>query len=72
MHPALATALTRFATRGDRDHETVPPLYEAIDPEALESVLESPGTVTVRFEYAGYDVVIRSDAYEREMIDEGQ
>jgi len=37
--------------------ELSPPLYEAIDPEALDSVFRPSGaSVTVRFEYNGYVV----------------
>ncbi|NKE37961.1 hypothetical protein GWG54_19605 [Natronococcus sp. JC468] len=41
------------------DPTTMPPLYERIDPEALDSLFHdrSPGTVT--FEYAGYEVTVR-------------
>lgn len=40
------------------------PLYESIDPEALETLVEHERTeqspVTVQFEYAGYRVVVSS------------
>ena len=38
------------------------PLYEAIDPDALDRLLET-GTddVTVTFEYCGYSVTVRGD-----------
>ncbi|WP_049921373.1 HalOD1 output domain-containing protein [Halopiger djelfimassiliensis] len=58
MHSALATVLTRIAAHEDRDRTALPPLYDAIDPEALTTVLESNADVTVRFEYEGYRVVI--------------
>ncbi|SDR39048.1 HalOD1 output domain-containing protein [Natronobacterium texcoconense] len=64
MHPALATALERIADCEDCDPAALPPLYEAIDPEALATLLESPAAVTVRFEYAGYEVVIGSEPLE--------
>lgn len=40
------------------DPTTMPPLYERIDPEALDALFRdrSPGTVT--FEYAGYEVTV--------------
>ncbi|ELY81338.1 hypothetical protein C486_06758 [Natrinema gari JCM 14663] len=47
----------------------MPPLYDAIDPEALTAVLESNAAVTVRFEYAGYRVVIGPDSDEVSVID---
>ncbi|AFZ73603.1 HalOD1 output domain-containing protein [Natronobacterium gregoryi] len=58
MHPALITALERIAACEDRDPTALPPLYRAVDPEALTALLESPAAVTARFEYAGYEVVI--------------
>ncbi|ELY77860.1 HalOD1 output domain-containing protein [Natrinema gari] len=58
MHSALTTALARIAAREGCDRAALPPLYDAIDPEALAAVLESNAAVTVRFEYAGYRVVI--------------
>jgi len=43
-----------------------PPLYQVVDPEALETLVGSGGRpgdhpVTVQFEYAGYRVVVESD-----------
>lgn len=43
-----------------------PPLYEAVDPDALEALLTADRTasrqpISVQFEYAGYDVTARSD-----------
>ncbi|OAQ51786.1 hypothetical protein HTG_15500 [Natrinema mahii] len=61
MHPALATALTCIAAREDRAVAGLPPLGDAVDTEALTAVLESNPTVTVRFEYAGYRVVVGPD-----------
>jgi hypothetical protein len=62
MHPALATALARVAAREDCAVTGLPPLSEAVDAEALSAVLESNPTVTVRFEYAGYRIVLGPDA----------
>ncbi|SIR73695.1 hypothetical protein SAMN05421858_3522 [Haladaptatus litoreus] len=36
------------------------PLYEAIDPDALESLYQH-GSPTVRFEYIGYHITIHPD-----------
>lgn len=38
----------------------LPPLYRAVDPDALEAVLDAPGAC-VRFEYADRIVEVRSD-----------
>lgn len=41
----------------------LPPLYEAIDPEAVQQVLQSGGAgpTKVSFRYAGCNVVVTSD-----------
>ncbi|AFO55738.1 MULTISPECIES: HalOD1 output domain-containing protein [Natrinema] len=69
MHPALATALDRIAARKGCAPTALPPLYEAVDPEALAAVLESNPDVTVRFEYAGYRVVLGPGPDEVGVID---
>lgn len=38
----------------------LPPLYESVDPDLLDAVLES-GEVTVSFSYCGYAVSVQSD-----------
>ncbi|WP_126661727.1 HalOD1 output domain-containing protein [Haloterrigena salifodinae] len=58
MHPSIATALSRIVAREGCDRTALPPVYEAIDPEALTAVLESNGDVSVRFAYGDYRVVI--------------
>lgn len=37
------------------------PLYNAIDPDALESLFQPGAVGRVRFSYAGCDVVVRTD-----------
>ncbi|ELY78748.1 HalOD1 output domain-containing protein [Natrinema pallidum] len=69
MHPALATALDRIAARKGCAPAALPPLYEAVDPDALTAVLESNPDVTVRFDYAGYRVVIGPEPDEIGVID---
>lgn len=51
---------------GDPDGETLPPLYETIDPDALDAVFDRSATgpgaaTTLAFTYAGYDVRIDAD-----------
>nr|WP_226007851.1 HalOD1 output domain-containing protein [Natrinema salinisoli] len=45
------------------DHVDLPPLYNVIDPEALNALFtsDSGGVSTVEFEYAGYAVVVRGE-----------
>lgn len=38
-----------------------PPLYHTIDPDALETVLDSTDSVSVTFDYEGRSVTVRSD-----------
>lgn len=38
-----------------------PPLYEAIDPDALDSLMASPNTSRIQFEYADYHITVTSD-----------
>jgi hypothetical protein len=43
------------------DASSLPPLYEAVDPDALNAVLapdRTNGIATVRFRYMGYDVTM--------------
>jgi hypothetical protein len=53
--------LTAVAEReGVAEHELRPPLYDVINPEALDALFrEATGSVT--FEYLGYRVTVDSD-----------
>ncbi len=47
-----------------REQTDFAPLYETIDPEALDSLVDSSGRstpVSISFEYAGHSVTVRSD-----------
>ncbi|WP_049927808.1 HalOD1 output domain-containing protein [Halopiger goleimassiliensis] len=70
MHPALVTVLDRIAAREGCDRSSLPPLYEAVDPDAVIAVLESNPAVTVRFEYAGYRVEIGPGLEGATIVDE--
>lgn len=64
--PACLALIEAVAAReGVHPTELEPQLYEAVDPDALETLLSTAATagssVTVGFEYAGYDVVVGSD-----------
>ena len=54
-----------IATREEVDPEDLTPrLYDVIDPDALETLFETPGSPiegTVEFRYSGYDVAVHSD-----------
>lgn len=46
----------------DGDLETRPPLYEAIDPEALNNLFRDRNTGEVTFTYLDYEITVNSDA----------
>lgn len=58
--------IERVADLEETDPISLPPLYDAVDPEALDSICQStadgPRTgATVRFTYCGYDVRVGDD-----------
>lgn len=56
--PASNRVVETVADRESTDHTDLPPLFEAIDPDALDTIVhECGGTVT--FRYAGYTVEVR-------------
>ncbi|MFC6989416.1 HalOD1 output domain-containing protein [Haloplanus sp. GCM10025708] len=63
----LGTAIVRAVeSYAGVDADALPPLYESVDAEALEELLEprasSPGgNVGVRFDYEAYELVVTSD-----------
>jgi hypothetical protein len=64
----ITTVTEAVATREDVDPvELVTPLYDAIDPESLERLLDADdgaarnSPIQVTFTYYGYDVTVRSD-----------
>ena len=59
--PLSAVVLNRIAEReGVPVEDLRPPLYETIDPDALESLFRD-GSGKAMFEYLGYDVVVNHD-----------
>lgn len=49
----------------DSDPLDLPPLYEAVDPDALNSLFNGSETSNqVRFQYAGFEVVVRNGKVE--------
>lgn len=67
--PRVPTSLTIVeavaAQEGVDPMELEPPLFDVMDPEALEALLSTGATaksnVTVAFEWADYDIVVGSD-----------
>ena len=70
MHSALTTVLERISAHEDCDRTALPPLYEAVDPEAVASLLESNTDIVVHFDYVGYRVAVGPDSHEVTVIDE--
>jgi hypothetical protein len=41
--------------------EELPPLYHTIGADALDALVESGDDITVRFEYEGFEVLVKPD-----------
>lgn len=50
----------KVATRAGVDPEELPPLYDAINPDAVETVLQTDSARLV-FEYAGHTIIITEE-----------
>lgn len=55
--------LKRIVTTTDRDVTELPPIYDAIDPDALEALIDSctTSTASVTFHYHGFRVTVTGD-----------
>lgn len=64
---STATPATRVVTAvagaADTDPIDLPPLYDTIDPEALNTLIKSAenGSVLLTFSYTGYTVIVHGD-----------
>jgi|AntRauTorcE11898_2_1112593.scaffolds.fasta_scaffold62552_2 hypothetical protein len=58
-----------IATATGTDPVSLPPLYDTIDPEALDAVLNTEATIEVVFEYDGHAVEVTGDG---EVLVDGQ
>lgn len=60
--PAVSTRIVRgvMETTG-RDQTELPVLYDCIDPDALDALVDRMADGEVSFGYAGCDVTVRSD-----------
>ena len=59
--PVSVKVVRRVAAVTDQEVAQLPPLYDAVDPEALDSLLESvanPSSLEIRITYAGRRVII--------------
>ena len=59
----LHAVVSAVAEAEDVDPVELPPLYNAIDPDALNALVTSDSSTvsTVTFQYAGYAVVVRGE-----------
>ncbi|MFC6614693.1 HalOD1 output domain-containing protein [Halopenitus salinus] len=53
--------IRRVAETTDRDVLDLPVLYDAVDPDALNAVVESMSDGEVAFQYAGHEVTVDGD-----------
>lgn len=55
--------LKRVATETDQDVTELPPLYDVLDPDALEALFDSwdTSTASVTFFYHGFEVTVTGD-----------
>ncbi|WP_049927107.1 HalOD1 output domain-containing protein [Halopiger goleimassiliensis] len=60
--PAAVAVVDAVSAVSGTDPIDLPPLYETIDPDAVNALLEASdpdSPVRIEFSYAGYDVVLR-------------
>lgn len=70
--PSEAVVLGVAQRSGD-DPTDLPTLYDVIDPEALDTLIQTSRSCTIEFEYAGYHVSV-AGPYEisiNEVIEDG-
>lgn len=60
--PPSETVLRALRTVREEPPTEMKPLYEVIDPDALDALFRGPNPGTVTFEYGEYTVVVREDA----------
>ncbi|WP_225335813.1 HalOD1 output domain-containing protein [Halomicrobium urmianum] len=56
--PLVDAVLAAVCDATGRDATDLPPLYSAVDPDALESLIESGGEAAVAFEYGAHHVLV--------------
>lgn len=65
--PPLEAILTALEDATSEPFETMDPLYETLDPDALETLcahaVERQTALEIAFVYAGYDVRVRVDRF---------
>jgi len=60
--PPSTVIVDAVSERADTAVTELPPLYDVVDPDALDALFAGSETFgVVTFEYAGYDVTVRAD-----------
>lgn len=60
--PPSEAVVNAVAAAEDRDQLELSPIYDVIDTDALDSLLEGSRGVNVTFQYEGYTVIVRENA----------
>lgn len=60
--PPSETVLRALSTVCEESPTDMKPLYEVIDPDALDALFRGPNPGTVTFEYGEHTVIVREDA----------
>lgn len=60
--PPSDAVVRAVADLADADLVDLPPLYEAVDPDALDALFRGRPAGCVAFDYAGYTVTLRENA----------
>ncbi|WP_158237346.1 HalOD1 output domain-containing protein [Halegenticoccus soli] len=61
-HRNLSETIIRMLAEGNSPPEALPPLYESIDPDALDSLFSRRGVDgTIEFEHAGCRIVVHGN-----------
>ena len=58
---ATEQVIQAVATTTGTDPLELPPLYETVDPDALDALVEDMTTGTISFTYTGRDILVHSD-----------
>ncbi|WP_336021534.1 HalOD1 output domain-containing protein [Halobellus salinisoli] len=59
--PVAERVIERVAIATESDEIDLPPLFDAIDPDALETVVETMSSGEITFAYADRDITVGSD-----------
>lgn len=67
-NPPTAAVVESVAQRADLDTTELPPLYDAIDPDALDALFDHAGQESgsgprVVFSYGGFEVTVEHDGW---------